>query len=245
MTTGITAGIQQGTPLLRSAAETSVQRAFSTPFSVAANINVTPSYNMASAFSLPDLSGRDTKIPLKKHASGGYASSKQLSWLAEEGWGEFIIPTNPSRRKKALELYEQAGHMLGVSGHADGGFAAGVFGSGILPYKDRENDSNRALGWQQQTPSVEWDGSTDGDYGTKPQVPFSSGDSGRDNVSGTSIQIDIQVNPEFNISSPDGQNDADILQALRRHMREIADEVGGEIASRLEGVFSNMPLEEA
>ncbi|MCI8771034.1 MAG: phage tail tape measure protein [Lachnospiraceae bacterium] len=245
MTTGITAGIQQGGPLLRSAAETTVQRAFATPFSVAANINVTPSYNMASAFPLPNLSGEDTRLPLKKHASGGYASSKQLSWLAEEGWGEFIIPTNPSRRKRALELYEQAGRMLGVSEHAAGGFAAGAFDNGILPCKDGGNDGNRALGWKQQAPSAEWDDPTDGEYEAKPQIPFSLGDPGMNNPSGTSIQIDVQVNPEFNISASEGQNDEVIMQALRRHMREIADELGGEIASRLEGVFSNMPLGEA
>lgn len=244
MTTGITAGIQQGGPLLRSAAETTVHNAFATPFSVAANINVTPNYNMASAFSLPSLSGGDTKIPLKKHASGGFASSKQLSWLAEEGWGEFIIPTNPSRRKRALELYEQAGHMLGVNGHADGGFAAGAFGSSVLPHKDRGNNGYSPMEWQQAQPEG-WDSPVDGEHGADQGFTFSPKDAGRDNASSTSIQIDVQVNPEFNISAPDGQNDEDVIQVLRRHMREIADELGGEIASRLEGVLSNMPLEEA
>lgn len=244
MTTGITAGIQQGGPLLRSAAETTVHNAFATPFSVAANINVTPNYNMASAFSLPSLSGGDTKIPLKKHASGGFASSKQLSWLAEEGWGEFIIPTNPSRRKRALELYEQAGHMLGVNGHADGGFAAGAFGSSVLPHKDRGNNGYSPMEWQQAQPEG-WDSPADGEHGADQGFAFSPKDAGRDNASSTSIQIDVQVNPEFNISAPDGQNDEDVIQVLRRHMREIADELGGEIASRLEGVLSNMPLEEA
>lgn len=244
MTTGITAGIQQGGPLLRSAAETTVHNAFATPFSVAANINVTPNYNMASAFSLPSLSGGDTKIPLKKHASGGFASSKQLSWLAEEGWGEFIIPTNPSRRKRALELYEQAGHMLGVNGHADGGFAAGAFGSSVLPHKDRGNNGYSPMEWQQAQPEG-WDSPVDGEHGADQGFTFSPKDAGRDNASSTSIQIDVQVNPEFNISAPDGQNDEDVIQVLWRHMREIADELGGEIASRLEGVLSNMPLEEA
>lgn len=242
MTTGITAGIQQGGPLLRSAAETTVHNAFATPFSVAANINVTPNYNMASAFSLPSLSGGDTKIPLKKHASGGFASSKQLSWLAEEGWGEFIIPTNPSRRKRALELYEQAGHMLGVNGHADGGFAAGAFGSSVPSHKDRGNNGYSPMEWQQAQPEG-WDSPADGEHGADQGFTFSPKDAG--NASSTSIQIDVQVNPEFNISAPDGQNDEDVIQVLRRHMREIADELGGEIASRLEGVLSNMPLEEA
>lgn len=57
-----------------------------------------------------------------KHAAGGrVGGGPQLSWLAEEGWDEFVIPTNPSRRTRALELYEQAGEALGVSKHAEGG----------------------------------------------------------------------------------------------------------------------------
>lgn len=33
------------------------------------------------------------------------------------------------------------------------------------------------------------------------------------------------------------------MQAIRRHMSEIADEVGGEIADRLSEAFANMALE--
>ena len=41
--------------------------------------------------------------------------------------------------------------------------------------------------------------------------------------------------------NPD-QKEETILQVIRRHMKEMADELGGEIAERLEAVFSNMPL---
>lgn len=47
-------------------------------------------------------------ITPKKHAAGGYVSGgPQLSWLAEEGWGEFIIPTNPSRRADTKGKYRK------------------------------------------------------------------------------------------------------------------------------------------
>ena len=42
-----------------------------------------------------------------------------------------------------------------------------------------------------------------------------------------------------------GQDEEGIMQVIRRHIKEMADELGGEIARRLEEVFSNMPLEEA
>ena len=35
------------------------------------------------------------------------------------------------------------------------------------------------------------------------------------------------------------------MQIIRRHMKDMADELGGEIAGKLEEVFSNMPLKEA
>lgn len=51
--------------------------------------------------------------------------------------------------------------------------------------------------------------------------------------------------PAFNISSQETgkQGTGDIMQAIRRHMSEIADEVGGEIADRLSEAFANMGLE--
>jgi len=51
--------------------------------------------------------------------------------------------------------------------------------------------------------------------------------------------------PEFTIQSGNGQSEESIMQVIRRHMQEMADEIGGEIASKLEEVFSNMPLKEA
>ncbi|MBS7007050.1 MAG: hypothetical protein KH180_01485 [Anaerostipes sp.] len=43
-----------------------------------------------------------------------------------------IIPLGGKRRKRGLDLWQQAGAMLGVSQHADGGFVGGgsVAGSG-------------------------------------------------------------------------------------------------------------------
>ena len=53
------------------------------------------------------------------------------------------------------------------------------------------------------------------------------------------------MSPEFNISSQEtgSQGTVDIMQVIRRHMSEIADEVGGEIADRLSEAFANMALE--
>lgn len=61
----------------------------------------------------------------------------------------------------------------------------------------------------------------------------------------TPIQIKVELSPEFVIHGGDGQSEEDIMQVIRRHMKEMADELGGEIATNLKEVFSNMPLKEA
>lgn len=61
----------------------------------------------------------------------------------------------------------------------------------------------------------------------------------------TTIQVNVSMDPEFTISSDEAQSEEKIMSVIRRHMREMADELGGEIAVKLEEVFSNMPLKEA
>ncbi|MEH2960069.1 phage tail tape measure protein [Candidatus Merdisoma sp. JLR.KK006] len=163
-------------------------------------------------------SGRNTlqSLGMTAYAGGGFASGKQLSWLAEEGYGEFIIPTNPSRRTRALELYEQAGKALGVASHANGGFVGGSYAG----FSDgNSDDMDPANGFVKNIPTG------DGE--------ISSGNS-------PVIKVSVQMSPEFQITSGEQNEDA-IVQVIRRHLGELADELGGEIASRLEAVFSNMP----
>lgn len=226
MTTGIQQGIEAGSPQLRSSAEHAVTNAFNTPFSVTAKVNITPDYNLTAGAgavgsalaSMLSKGGNNIGKGNGKiggHASGGYVSGgPQLSWLAEEGYGEFVIPTNPSRRARALELYEQAGAALGVSAHADGGYV------GTPIFGDNENNDT-------------------GDA-AQPYIPVDS--SMEPSISSAPVQINVNLAPEIVINSSDGQSEASIVQAIRKHMRELADEVGGEIAGMLMEVFGNAPL---
>lgn len=68
---------------------------------------------------------------IQKNANGSFVGGKTLSWVGEDG-PEVIIPLSGKRRKRGLDLWQQAGAMLGVSQHADGGFAGGgtLAGSG-------------------------------------------------------------------------------------------------------------------
>lgn len=220
---------------------TQIDETFSEPFQTSADVNVDLNWKITNpsadisvnggkgsqmtasigAYSGYANGGGSTHMPSRNtlqsfgmtaYAGGGFANEKQLSWLAEEGYGEFIIPTNPSRRTRALELYEQAGRMLGVSAHADGGFVGSSYGG----FSDEDPDEANS-GWAAD-----------------------ASPSGEQHSGGRAVvQVSVQMSPEFQISG--GQSEDEIIQLIRKHMGELADELGGEIATRLEEVFSNMP----
>ena len=54
--------------------------------------------------------------------------------------------------------------------------------------------------------------------------------------------MSVQLSPEFTIPSSGNQSEEDIMAIIRKNLKAMADELGGEIAERLEAVFSNMPL---
>ena len=58
-------------------------------------------------------------LAVSQHADGGLITKPHLGVIGEAG-PEAIIPLSPSRRSRALELWQQAGQWLGVKLHAAG-----------------------------------------------------------------------------------------------------------------------------
>lgn len=56
----------------------------------------------------------------KKHAEGGILTAPHLGLVAEDG-AEAIIPLSSKRRERGIDLWEQAGQMLGIRPYAEGG----------------------------------------------------------------------------------------------------------------------------
>lgn len=55
-----------------------------------------------------------TKNIEKEYADGGFITSEQVALVGEGGAPEVIIPLTASKRSRALDLYEQAGEILGA-----------------------------------------------------------------------------------------------------------------------------------
>ena len=212
LTTGASDSILSGSSLLRTSAQTSLDNAFASPFSVTADVNVTPEYKLNGLFNVPGLGITEKSTP-SKHAAGGYVGAPQLSWLAEEGYGEFVIPTAPGRRRRALELYRQAGNALGVSRHADGGFVMPGTGDAIPA-----GDAQEGRG----VPVFAGKGSIAGR--TAPQV-----------------NIEVRIEPQIEINASEGQSEENIAAVVARQVGKMADSVVSGIADQVRDAFSNMP----
>lgn len=59
------------------------------------------------------------------YASGGFVDKEQLSWIAEGDKPEVVIPLDPGKRTRAMQLFAQTSELLGVSVQARNGFPLG------------------------------------------------------------------------------------------------------------------------
>ena len=55
-----------------------------------------------------------TVTAVASNADGGFINGKTLSWLAEEGTPEVVIPLGSHRRGRAMDLWQKTGELLGV-----------------------------------------------------------------------------------------------------------------------------------
>lgn len=148
----------------------------------------------------------------KFNANGGIYDGAMLSWVAEDG-PEAIIPLGAKRRERGLELWMQAGEMLGVAEFADGGIVA--------PY----------TGALSKLPDDFWD--DDGDFDPPPVHAGNGGNGGGHKE----ISVSVSANPVYHI---DGGSGDDIISKIKAHTKEIAEILGSEFADQLEDIISNM-----
>lgn len=78
-----------------------------------------------SVFNVPGIRNMMRGRGYVGYAQGGIATRPQLAALAENGWKEYIIPTEPRMRNRALALLEQANAELGYA-PPSGGRPSGI-----------------------------------------------------------------------------------------------------------------------
>ena len=201
-----------------------VQSTFSQGFTASADVAVTLNWHITnpSASISTSSSGSSVSATIAGHASGGEVglNGAELSWVGEEGL-EYIIPTVPARRQRGIELWKSAGRTLGVLGpddeisaHASGGIV-GKEVSNTTPYFDTDSSSQ------------------DSEKSEKETVPT--------NVVSDKSGVVVQVNlsPQFNISDT---NDSDVIRLIKAHIKELADDLGSEIAAMLSEAYENTPV---
>lgn len=219
--------IQGSITSLYSSVGAAINSAFAAGFTTTTTVTITVNYKLANPSATISFSGGGSGTAtvsgsISSNANGGFAYGPELTWWGEDG-PEVIIPLGSKRRQRGLELWAQAGEMLGVGKHADGGF----IGSGAA--------SNKNI----------WENTE------MPAEPISESDRGTSDISTVidsekntdtkEVSLSVTVNPQFVISST-SQREDDILQIIKTHMKELADDLGGELADRLGEVFSNMPV---
>jgi TP901 family phage tail tape measure protein len=147
----------------------------------------------------------------KKNAAGGIYDGAMLSWVAEDG-PEAIIPLSSKRRERGLQLWLQAGEMLGITEFADGGIVAPYSGTLSKLTDDGVDD--------------------DVNFESSPIKAVGS------NVGESrSISVSVTANPVYQIESSDTDG---IIDKIKAHQKEIAEILGDQLADELEDIISNM-----
>ncbi len=222
---GASSSISGYSSILKTALQTALNIATMSPFSVNPTVNITPKYNITS---LPE---DTTTVSSGQHkATGGYVSGKQLSWVGEEG-PEAIIPLVPGRRNRAMSLYEEVGKILGVGAYAAGGIVGSSY---VVKNMGDYHLLNEAIKDAPIGYNKVIEDSTEDSNSTTTPITQQSGNN--------NIEVHIQMSPEFVINHLNTQSEDEMMVIIRKGMMTMADELGGEIAQRIEAVFSNMPI---
>lgn len=226
-----------------------VQSTFSRGFSASADVAVTLNWHITnpSASISTSSSGSSVSATIAGHANGGEVglSGAELSWVGEEGL-EYIIPTVPGRRQRGISLWMQAGKTLGmlgpdgeISAHANGG-AVGA-GSSIIPEDSiqlaqvPEKADNTV--WSIMGQAVSNESSKDASEGDGTTFTINNA---QQNDGGGKVEVNVNMNPVIKIEGSN-MDEEKIFQVLQNRIREMADDLGDEIAERMGKIFNNMP----
>lgn len=215
--------IQTAISTLYSNVAAAINSAFAAGFQTTTTVTITVNYQLANPSATISFSGGGSGTAtvsgsISSNANGGYSNGPELTLWGEDG-PEVIIPLGSKRRGRGLELWMQAGEILGVHKNANGGITKGTGFSGML----EENDRNSVANGEE----------TDAEAYHVTSIPE------KRTPNKTEIHLNMEVNPQFVVS---GNEETDVLRTIREHMVELADDMSGAIYQKLKNVFENMPV---
>ncbi len=200
----------------------SVNAAFAPGFDTTTSVRVQVNYSLINPSATISAGGSSQTItaPIASNATGNIITSPILSYIGEDG-PEAIIPLGGKYRSRGMELWEQAGDMLGVSSR-DSGMTAELPLAAI------------------QEPADEGEGGTaPTTYTTATSGGTSAPEAAQGNVN---VPVNVQISPEINIQASDSMDEEDIVRIMFENIRDLVDDISDEMADRLAKVFANMPV---
>lgn len=234
------------THAVREKAEVMFIAEFGPAFNVDTDVNVKATYHLLNPYSPPKLlnilkvpnSSNDdgeveSKTDVGHNACGGFVSGKQLSWIGEEG-PEAIIPLVPSRRQRAIDLYEQTGRVLGLGRNAEGGIIGSSVGlrsgtnlamDNVIQLYPKGFDSQPYMAANKLT-----EGYSVGDNNLSVSTGATPGN----------ITVEVHFTQQIDISATD-RNEHEIKRMIKSTVKDMTDDLGVALAEKVTEAFGNMP----
>ena len=170
---------------------------------------------MASSISLPSFGGGGGG----KYAEGGFVTRPTYGLVGEAG-SEVIIPLNPSRRARALDLFEKTGAILGGDAMTFAGDELAQVDSPDTDFADDFNVPN--------VPSLDAP-----DSESSAQISNSNSNSAQISIGGINISFDL----------PSVQNAQDFMENIQGNLNDIAQAIAAKLATQIADIHQNQALE--
>ena len=211
-----------------------VKAKFASGFNAHAPVRITLDYTIVNPSASITLGGGasgsgSVTATVTQHAQGGRIDDFTISSLAEEGT-EYVIPTTGRYKQRGLDLWYAAGEELGAFDNMFDNADDGVL---TTPFDSK--DSNNI-----------WTNGGSSDTSTDYTIPLSEPSSSTSNSTGDSsknVTVNVNLAPTIKIEG-DNLDAQKIFAVVQERIRELADDIGDEIAEKMEQAFGNMPLAE-
>jgi len=159
-----------------------------------------------------------------KHAEGGIMNSPHVGLVAEDG-AEAIIPLSSKRRNRGLNLWEQAGRLLGVKPYAEGGITK-------IPISSKKPEGS--IGVDKNPPlEVHSSSKTSPSPELNPPPLISNG---------VNPSVTIQnLTFEINMNGADTSDAQSLIETIKENVRGMTDEIAYQLAVAMQQVYANTP----